>query len=165
MTTMSLATSPHVIRFGDIKPVNDAILVIIRSTKTRYLSAPPVVFRLPLIPNSCCCLVTAWYNYAANVTVPQDFPALVLPTGLPLTASTLLRALKLVSYAIFQADKNFTLHSLHRGAAKACQNGGLSLEHIMSAGMWHSGAVNTYQQAINISSAPAALAHLLDERS
>ena len=91
----------------------------------------------------------------ANVTVPQDFPALVFPTGLPLTASTLLRALRLVSYATFKTDKNVTLHSMRRGAAQACQNGGLSLEHIMSAGMWRSSAVNSCIQAINISSAPA----------
>ena len=87
MTTRSLATSPHVIKYGDVKLINDAILVTIKSVKTRYLSVPPsVVFRLSLIPNSCCFPVTAWSNYAARVTVPQDFPTLVLPSGLPLTA-------------------------------------------------------------------------------
>ena len=41
MTTMSLTISPHVIKYGDVKLVNDAIFVTIKSTKIQYLSAPP----------------------------------------------------------------------------------------------------------------------------
>ena len=41
MTTSSVATSSHVIKFGDIKLLNDAILVTITSTKTRYHLGTP----------------------------------------------------------------------------------------------------------------------------
>ena len=106
MTTNSTATSTHVVKFGDIQLLNNILLVAIRSTKTRYSSAPPIVFRLPPIPNSHCCQVAAWRNYISNVALPQDFPALVLPNGSPLTATTLLKALRLVSHAIFNTDRN-----------------------------------------------------------
>ena len=55
------------------------------------------------------------------------------PTGSYPSAHTLLRVLKLVSFAVFGYDKGYTLR---RGATQACQGAGLSLDNIMSAGMW-----------------------------
>ena len=161
LTSTELVDSPHVLKFGHIKVVEGALLVTFVSTKTRFASAPPIIFRLPVQPGSVCCPVNAWLRYANSVTLTARSPAFVLPTGRYLSACTLLRALKLVSFAVFGYDKGFSLHSLRRGATQACQGAGLSLDTIMSAGMWRSSAINTYLQAIHISSAPAALSSML----
>lgn len=127
----------------------------------RSLAAPPVVFRLPALPNSVCCLVRAWPRYAATAQGNPENPAFIMPSGLPLPAKTLLRALKIVSLTVFSADKGYTLHSLCSGPVQACQGVGLSLDNIMTVGMWRSNAVNTYLQALHISSASAVLGDLL----
>ena len=161
MTSNTPGQCPHLLKFKDVSLTPDALFVTIRSTKTRSSVAIPVIFRLPLVPSSSCCPVTAWTHYVSTCNPLPDSPALLLPTGSPLSARTLLRALTLVSWSVFGVDKRFTLHSLRRGATQACQGTGLSLEHIMSAGMWKSQAVKSYLQHVHVSSAPAALGQLL----
>ena len=66
-------------------------------------------------------------------------------------------ALRIIALIVLGEDKNYTLHSLRSGATQTCQSAGLTLDTIMSAGMWTSNAMNTYLQPIHISSVPAAL--------
>ena len=68
-----------------------------------------------------------------------------------------LRAIKIALYAALGLDKGYTLHSLRRGAAQACQGSGLSLENIMRAGTWESKAVNSYLNSVHICAAPTVL--------
>ena len=164
VTAPHVHPSMHVIKRADVAVTESALLVTLRSTKTRSQALPPVVFRLPAMPGSPCCPVTAWQEYSNTVCSLPQSPAFVLPDNSPLSARHLLRALRIASLAVFGIDKHFTLHSLRRGATQACQSLGLSIDSIMSAGMWRSSAINTYLQALHISSAPAALANCLGER-
>ena len=83
------------------------VLVAIESTKTHYITTPPVVFRLP-----ACCPVSAWKKYIGTMNLIPNSVALMLLNGVPLSAKTLLRTLKLVSFELFGVDRNFTLQSL-----------------------------------------------------
>ena len=163
-TSEDTSSCPHLLRYRDVKVYKGDLYVTIRSTKTHFASYPSIIFKIPSILFSVCCPVTAWHNYIHTVNILPDSPALVLPSGEALTAKILLRALKLTCVEIFGSDRDVTLHSIRRGATQACQSSGLSIENIMAAGMWRSGAVNTYLQDTLISSAPAALAKLFGER-
>ena len=46
------------------------------------------------------------------MSLRPDSVALLLPNGTPLSATIMLRALKLVAFEVFGVDRNFTLHSL-----------------------------------------------------
>lgn len=156
-----LVHGPHVLKFSDVCVKNNVLHVTLRSSKTRSRIAPPVVFILPAIPNSPCCPVLAWRRYARLLVPPPASPALLLPSGKPLTAKQLLHALRTVSLAVFGVEKCFTLHSLRRGAAQACDTAGLPLPGIMEAGTWRSNAVIAYLERTVVADAPTALTHLL----
>lgn len=105
--------SHHILKRYDVKLLDNAVLV--RSTKTRSATAPPVVFCLPAIPLSPCCPVTGWTNYLQTVThLPANGLAFVLPNGTYLTAKTHVCALRIVSLTIFQEGRNYTLQSKTR---------------------------------------------------
>ena len=161
LTSTSIVDCPHVLKVRDVVSSPEALFVTLRSSKTRFASLPHVTFRLPALPCSNCCPVRAWNNYRGFSMLQSDSPAFLLPSGSPLTAKILLRALRLTSTALFGLDKSFTLHSLRRGATIACQDSGLTLDSIMCAGQWRSQAVKLYMRPLHISSAPAALGLLL----
>ena len=163
-TSGDINSCQHLLRYSDVTLCDGNLYVTIRSTKTHFASSPSVVFKIPQISASLCCPVTAWSEYTQTVNLLLDSPALVLPTGEPLTARILLRALKLTCIELFGTDNEYTLHSIRRGATQACQSSGLSIENIMAAGMWRSGSVNTYLHDTLITSAPSALAKLFGER-
>ena len=98
LTSPNVNDCPHVLRFKDVQIVQDALLVTIKSTKMHYATACPVVFRLPAIPSSSCCPIIAWSKYIRTMSLTPDSMALLLLNGSPLSAKTLLRTLKLVSF-------------------------------------------------------------------
>ena len=161
VTTGSVTSSPHVLKFKDVEVTEEAVFITIISTKSHPATFAPVIFRLPALENSVCCPVTAWKLYIATVNPSPSSPAFLLPNGEPLSRHVLTRALKLISCSLFGPTKCFTLHSLRRGATQACQGAGLTLSNLMSAGMWRSAAVKNYLQPIHISAAPSALGKLL----
>ena len=85
----------------------------------------------------------------------------MLLNGNYLTTKILVHALRITTLAVLGQGRKYTLHSLRRGATKACQNGGLSVDHIMAVGMWQSNAINTYLQPLYVTTAPAALSPCL----
>lgn len=152
---------PHVIKFSDVQLFTQKLEVTLRSSKTRSKSSPPLVFTLPAIPNSLCCPVNAWKRYVRSIVIPPAGPALLRPTGVPLTSSHLLQVLRTASLTVFGSEKGFTLHSLRRGATQACDNAGLPLPGIMQAGTWKSNAIIAYLGRTVVSDAPTALTSLL----
>ena len=110
VTAQPPASSPYVLIRADVKLLDNAVLITLRSTKTRSASASPVVFRLPAIPYSPCYPVTAWNDYLQTVThLPANSPAFVLPNGTFLTTKSLVRAVRIVSLTVFHEDRNYTL--------------------------------------------------------
>ena len=90
MTGNTPQQCPHLLKFNDVHATPDALFVTIRSTKTRSSAAIPVTFRLPVVPSSTCCPVKAWSDYVRTCNPAPGSLALLLPTGLPLSAWTLL---------------------------------------------------------------------------
>lgn len=155
------APGPHVLRFADVRLRRKELLVTLRSSKTRFQSAVPLVYRLPASTNPICCPVRAWRLYINTVDLSPRDPALLLPTRVPLSVRALLTTLRAAAVAVSGSHNRITLHSLRRGAVQACQQAHLPLPGIMAAGTWKSAAVTTYLARTVVDAAPAALTQLL----
>ena len=141
-----------------------ALLVQVRSTKTCTRSSPPILFRLPRLKNSLCCPVRAWHKYLSLQLPKVQGPALLLPTGDPLTARHLTSCLHTAATSCLSRASKITLHSLRRGAVQACQSSGLRLPVLAAAGTWKSDAICHDLAPAVIMEVPAALGKLLGER-
>ena len=135
----------HAIAFRDVERTIGGITALVRSTKTRWRSAGPFRIVIPSGVLGELCPVAAWDAYVASSRPGIMGPAFVLPTGLPLLASTLVAALRLaLGHAGVPNADAFSLHSLRRGGAQACAASGSSLRRIKELGAWSSSAVHAY---------------------
>ena len=57
LTNPLIADCLYVLKVRDVNVTSEALFITIRMTKTRFSSAPPVVFRFPALPSSSCCPV------------------------------------------------------------------------------------------------------------
>ncbi len=137
--------SPHQLAFTDVQIKNEILYLTIRSTKTRHSLAQQFIMKLPSIKNTHYCPVKAWRAYTRVFKPPHQGPAFITPQGLPLPASTLLKAIRQALRDSNVPDaSSITLHSLRRGAAQASALAGASIEQVMQAGTWASQSVHTY---------------------
>ena len=151
------ASPRHILLFSHVKSAPGALEITVSSTKTRFLSDPPLIFVIPALPSSPLCPVKAWNKYLATVTPSNSDPAFLLPSRIPLTVLLLRLALKETGTNDYA---NYTLHSLRRGAARACVALGIPEEEVKKAGTWTSNAISTYVPRAVITRVPAALANL-----
>lgn len=155
------ASPRHILLFSHVKSAPGALEITVSSTKTRFLSDPPLIFVIPALPSSPLCPVKAWNKYLATVTPSNSDPAFLLPSRTPLTAPLLTKVLRLALKETGTTDyANYTLHSLRRGAARACVALGIPEEEVKKAGTWTSNAISTYVPRAVITRVPAALANL-----
>ena len=133
----------HTLRRADVVLKHDALLVTVRSTKTRSGSGPARVLSLPRLRGSICCPLKTWKAY--TVLVPASWLALALPDGSPLTTRVALPVLRLALTGSTYPDcAKFTLHACRRGAALSLAATGSELALIKQLGDWSSSAVHTY---------------------
>ena len=160
MVLMGLAGSPsHVLRQKDIKVVGSELQITVRSTKTSSLPADQFVMCIPKVENTRYCPVLAWKDYFKRAPKNPSSPAFWTPQGQPLTASLWLAALR---YALkktsVECPEVYTLHSLRRGGAQACEKRGTEPALVKEAGRWKSNSVYEYIPKRVIRAVPAALA-------
>lgn len=157
-----LARSRHILLFPHITASDTALEVTVSSTKTRFLSEPPLAFVLPALPDSPLCPVRSWNRYLATVTPLPTDPAFLLPSRTPLAVPLMTQVLRLaLKQTGHTSPEFFTLHSLRRGAARACISLGLPEAQVKEAGTWAGDAFYTYVPRNLVKKVPAALTNLL----
>ena len=150
--------SEHALRVQDITFTPDGLNVRVRTTKTRWRSAPPLDIAIPAIPGSHYCPVQAWSRYLRQVKPYMQGPAFITASGLPVTPSALTAVMHLALTAVGHPHPQaFTVHSLRRGGAQACARLGVQLADIQELGTWTSRSVHTYVPKSAVLSAPRTL--------
>ena len=152
---------PHTLRRRDIRPCRAGLQICIRSSKTILSEMNAVELLVPAVPNSKLCPVMAWSKALSAVPAPGLAPAFMLSLSQPLDSKTLTRFLRLSLRMVdVPFPQHYTLRSLRRGAAQACQSLGVPLAAIKAQGTWVSSAVFSYVPRRAPSAAPLALASL-----
>lgn len=131
---------PHTLKRSDVIFQPDRLILMIRSTKTRK---GPIPARVEILAtqNPTCCPVRSWYNYITSANPCPLGPALVLPTGLPLTTAPVVAVMRLALHHYGHNDpQSVSFHSLRRGGARAAAAAGIDHQQIMSHGLWNSRA-------------------------
>ena len=160
LTGLAGSTS-HVLRQKDVKVIGSQLRITVRSTKTSSLPADQFVVCIPSVANRAYCPVTAWIRYFKRAPKNPNFPAFWTCQGDPLTASLWTAALRFALKQIQVEDPGkYTLHSLRRGGAQACEKRGADPAIVREAGRWKSDAVYKYIPRRVIKAFPAALASL-----
>ena len=150
---------PHTLRRRDVSEHRNGLRVLIRSSKTILSPSKSVFLFLPRVPGSPLCPLDAWTRVVTWCPAPPSAPAFMSSPCTPLDQRTLtgilrstLAALRVPNYT------SYTLHSLRRGAAQACQAQGVDTAAIMGHGTWESDAVFSYIPRQAPTAAPVALA-------
>ena len=157
----SLNASPHILRMQDIMNTPEGINVRVRSTKTRWRSAPPVDIAVPFINESPYCPVRAWNAYVREARPDANGYAFVTVSGLPLRAASVSAVIQLALLRSgHPSPGSFTLHSLRRGGAQACARLGVRLADIQELGTWTSQAVHSYVPRNAVLTAPKTLSKI-----
>ena len=158
---------PHLIRRGDIRLERGAILVRVRSTKTRLPHQGPITLMIAPAKNSSLCPVAAcsWAWRAAPA--PPGAPLFLLSSsGSPLTSASLVLLVRSVLRALGHHNPGgVSLHSLRRTGAQLAADCGIPDAEVMAHGTWTSGAFRAYVSRPASSSVPAALATVWDNPS
>ena len=161
LTNISNLDPRHTLLTRDVEACRDRIRLHIRSHKSSRGQRDSFTLALPKIPGSECCPLRAWLRYRRTTHTRSDQPALVLPSGLPLTAPTLTAALRLALSATgHPAPYSITLHSLRRGGAQACAQAGASVDQVKELGAWRSSTVHVYVHKREFGAASLALSSL-----
>ena len=84
-----------------------------------------------------------------------------MPNCSPLTAKALTSFHRVAARAVPGCPQGLTVHSLHRGAAQACQLSALPIQALIQAETWHSEAFWEYLSSDVVWDAPSALVSLL----
>ena len=155
-----LAGSPsHVLRQKDIKVVGCELQITVRSTKTSSIPADQFIVCIPEVTDKRYCPVLAWKTYFSTAPKNPGYPAFWTRQGKPLTASLWLAVMR---YALKQncigSSEEYTLHSLRRGGAQACEKRGTDPSLVKEAGRWKSNSVYEYIPKRVLRAVPAALA-------
>lgn len=136
--SLSVWAGAHTLLGRDLRYVNGALNVIIRSTKTTY-SKSPTLLRVEPASYSLICPVRAWLEYVREVRVPHSGPAFLTDTGAPLTSAPVVSAMRAGLQAAGAPNTaRVSMHSLRRGAVQTAQAGGASHNEIMKHGIWSS---------------------------
>lgn len=137
-STMLAWAGPHTLLAGDIKHEPDALVVIIRSTKTRSRSQP-LAFKLPRGESELTCPLIAWRRYQAALQPYIFGPAFTHSNGLPVTSRQVVAIMRLALRQETDIDPGrVSLHSLRRGATQTSVNLGVPIESIKTQGTWAS---------------------------
>ena len=159
LVTNNAREDPHVLKRKDVMTKTKALFILVRTSKTSRSPQDVTRYIVPAIPTSDFCPVKAWCDYTTCNPITSDKEtAFKLPSGQPLTTKTMLAVIRETLRDIGHPDPDsFNLHGLRRGAAKACQQAGLSLANLKEAGFWRSDAVFSYIPR-KVVKAPRALA-------
>lgn len=148
----------HTLLAGDIIFHQDYLDVIIRSTKTTSRKKPTLL-RVLASPVISICPVRAWREYAVMINPCPSGPAFVLNSGLPLTPSPVVEAMRAALRAEgLNNTERISMHSLRRGAVQAAASEGVSHQEIMKHGVWKSSQGLSYYLDPASSEVPRAIA-------
>lgn len=123
---------------GAHKVTHQGLTVVIRSTKTRRHSEPPILLVLR-VEEAPMCPVLAWERYFQAIQPCPLGPAFMLDDNTPLTHGPVV---SLMRTALTQSGKDpsakVSFHSLRRGGAQTAANNGATQDQIMCHRTWKS---------------------------
>lgn len=126
---------PHTLLASDIVHSELGLSVTIRSTKS-YSSPIPIRVFIPNSPVLSMCPVRAWVEYKLVVNPWPMGPAFVTRNGVPLTPTRVVQLIRLALKSTgISAFKNYSMHSIRRGAAQAAARGGVPEQELKSHGI------------------------------
>lgn len=134
----------HLLR-SDIVLQHDAVIVALKWSKSHQGPTASSV-AAPVIPGSPTCPVTAYRHMIAHIpTRHQKQPLLVFADYTPMPMSYVNKTWDLTLEGLGIRGRQYTLHSLRRGAATQVFNEGVaSIDQIKRHGHWSSDAVHAY---------------------
>ena len=151
--------SPHVLMRGDIYEIPEGLCVVVRSSKTIKKKSDQVaipVHRLEVPASNCP--VTAYNLMTLICPAGPCAPAFHTPTGIPVTTQSLQKALRDGLTAIgLPNSKEFSLHSLRRGASQIMACSGVSVYDVKLHGTWTSDSVYKYTPRQLYSAVPSTM--------
>lgn len=127
----------HTLLAQDIRLVDQRLLVIIRSTKTRRHGKPHVLEVFP-VQDTSVCPVVAWRRYYNQVRPCPLGPAFMINDNTPLTPGPVVRLMRAAVMTNNKRSRNISFHSLRRGGAQTAAKYGATQEQIMDHGTWKS---------------------------
>lgn len=128
----------HTLLARDIRMENQALMVTIRSTKTRRKGETHVLPVLQ-VEDPSVCPVRAWTKYIRIVQPCPIGPAFVIDDSRPLTPGPVVRLMRRALQGNGKtAGSKVSFHSLRRGGAQAAAKNGATQEQIMYHGTWKS---------------------------
>ena len=137
----------HILR-QDLIFAPPGLHIIVKWTKTLQYRKAHHVVQLPALDNMYLCPVRAIRALLASSHLPPSAPlfAVSYPPHRQVIDPHIRDALKqiLIYLSIPLAGHRF--HTLRRSGATFCFNNNVSLQNIMSHGLWHSSAIWTYLQ-------------------
>jgi len=137
----------HKILRSDVKFVNGAVNIWVKSTKTRNVNTdPPRVISLPRLPDHVLCPAAAILLYFASTPdLPEDAPLCSIPGRGGFSTLPYKSIVDMVkSVAPVDQTAQYSSHSFRRGGASYMHSIGMTMDQIKFMGDWKSDCFRRY---------------------
>ena len=134
---------PGGLRVTDITLAEDALLIVLRRSKTDQ-TGRGVLVRLAAAPGASCCPVHLARLYLEVRPRGEHHNLLIHANGTPLTRGQFSRILRRAVLQLGEDPAGFTSHSFRIGAATTAASMDLPAESIKGLGRWKSGCFKRY---------------------